>query len=62
MGLVVIPTRVVPASQSALDKFTRDHLRSYAKNIGVECGRSKQDTIRNLIASGKATLCASLGN
>ncbi len=59
---IEISTRVVPASKEALEKFTRDDLRNYAKSLGVDQGQNKNDTIRNLIDSGKATLCASLGN
>lgn len=55
-------TKVVPAGSEQLEKFSRDDLREYANDLGIETGRSKEDTIRNLIASGKATLCASLGN
>ena len=62
MGFVVITTKVVPASAEALRKFSREDLRDYAESIGVERGRNKEDTIRNLVKSGKATLCASLGN
>lgn len=62
MGLIVIETRVVPATVDALMEFTRDDLRDYAETLDVDKGRNKSDTIRNLMASGKATLCASLGN
>ena len=62
MGLMNITTKVVPASAEALKKFSRNDLRNYAESLGVEAGRNKGDTIRNLINSGKATLCASLGN
>lgn len=58
----VVKTRVIPASKEALEKFTRDELREYAEGLGIERGQDKDDTIRNLLASGKATLCASLGD
>lgn len=59
---MTITTKVVPASKEALEKFTRQELRDYAKSLGVERGQDKEGTIRNLLKSGKATLCASLGN
>lgn len=62
MGYVVITTKVVPASKEALEKFNRKDLREYAQDLGVEVGQNKSDTIDNLVKSGKATLCASLGN
>jgi len=54
--------KFVPASREALEMFSRDELRRYAESIGVDRGRSKQDTIDNLINSGKATLCATIGD
>lgn len=60
--IIEIPTRVVPASREALEKFNHKDLRDYAKSLGIEPGRSKVDTIIFLMESGKATLCASLGN
>ncbi len=62
MGYVIIKTKVIPASREALVEFSRDDLRDYAKSIGVKRGRDKDETILNLLASGHATLCASLGD
>ena len=59
---IQVPTRVVPASREALQLFPVDKLREYARDLGVPRGRSKKDTIENLVKSGKATVCASLGN
>lgn len=57
-----IETKVIPATGEALSRFSRQELRDYASCLGVERGRSKEDTIRNLIASGKATMLAQLGD
>lgn len=58
----VVETQVVPATKEALERFTREDLRNYAESLGVERGRNKIDTINNLLASGKATLLAQLGD
>lgn len=58
----VVTTHVVTAHLDALEKFTRQELRDYAKSLGVERGQNKRDTIRNLLLSGKATLLAQLGD
>lgn len=62
MGYIEIETKVVPASKEALEKFSRKALRDYADALEVPKGRSKEDTIQNLLDSGRATLCAALGN
>lgn len=60
-------TRVVPASDEALERFTKAELIAYAVDIGVADDRKvcrplpKQEIIDALVRSGKATLCASLG-
>lgn len=58
---VEIETRIVSAQPEALIKFSREALGRYAESLGVERGRNKADTVANLMKSGKATLCASLG-
>jgi len=62
LNLAAVKVRVVPASWEALEKFSHAELRAYAVDLGVKRGRCKDDTILNLLKSGKATLCASLGN
>jgi hypothetical protein len=58
----VIETQVVPAWAPALERFTREELREYAKSINVERGQNKHDTIRNLLESGRATMLVQLGD
>jgi hypothetical protein len=55
-------SQVIPATCRELECFARDELRDYAKSIGVEIGQNKEDIIANLIESGRATICATLGN
>ncbi len=62
MGYVEIPTRVVPASREALEKFSATNLKEYAKDICGKRARNKVEAIDLLVVSGRATLCASLGN
>ena len=57
-----VPTRVVPATFEALAKFPAKELRNYAMCLGINPGPNKEQTIQALMESGKATLCASLGN
>ena len=45
-----------------LDKYPHKELAEYARSIGVAVGKTKQETIDNLVRSGKATICAWLGN
>ena len=61
-NLRVVETQVIKATRESLEKFTRKELRYYAKSINVKVGRSKDDTIANLLLSGKATILAQLGN
>ncbi len=56
------PVRVISALYTNLEEFSHDELREYAKRLEVQRGRSKRDTIENLLASGKATICATLGD
>lgn len=62
MGFIVIPQKVVPATFDQLMRFSLKDLRGYAKTLGVESAGSKQTIASALASSGKATLCASLGN
>lgn len=47
--------RVTPDATacSVLSRYTREDLRAIARRLGVDRGRDKGDTARNLIASGK---------
>lgn len=60
--LFEIPTRVVPASAEALNKFPATALRDYAHEVCSQRAKTKAEAIGLLIASGRATLCACLGN
>lgn len=59
---VEIPTRVVPARVEALEKFPAKALKDYAYGLGSRRTRTKAEAIDWLLASGRATLCASLGD
>ena len=60
---VEITTRVIPAHLDGLEKFPVKDLRGYAKCLGLDVtGMSKDEICEALVASGKATVCASLGN
>lgn len=59
---VEVSTHVVPATLVALNKFTREELREYAKSLNIERGQNKEDTIRNLLESGRATILVQLGD
>lgn len=48
------------AIETELRKRTRSYLRDTAKQLGVERGQNKHDTIRNLIRSGKVQAVVSL--
>lgn len=41
--------------------FTRQELREYAKDLGVNRGRDKSETINNLVTSGLARVTVRLG-
>ena len=58
----VIAPRVVPASREALLCFTMKDLRAYAKELGVRSSSSKWVLVDDILRSGKATLCAFLGD
>ena len=55
-------SQVIKATAEQLRAFTRDELRHYAKGLGLPVGQNKDNTIFILLQSGKATLCATLGN
>jgi hypothetical protein len=57
-----VQTKVVTASEFQLWNFNHADLKKYARDLGVPIGKTKLETIKNLMASHKATLCASLGN
>ena len=59
---VEIPTQVVPASAEALEKFLARDLIRYAEEVCGQRAKTKARAIHLLIASGRATLCASLGD
>lgn len=41
--------RRIMVDEHILSRFTRDELRTFASAIGVDRGRNKADTIRNLL-------------
>lgn len=51
-----VETRVIHAEFDDLMKFSHNELRHYARSIGVEVGKTKEETALNLYTSGKATL------
>ncbi len=57
-----VPTRVVPATAEALAKFPVKDLKAYAMELTGQRAKNKAEAIGLLIASGRATLCASLGD
>ena len=59
---VEIETKVIKADREALMSFSCRLLREYAYQLGIERGRNKEDVVNNLLESGRATLCASLGD
>lgn len=59
---VHVETKVVPATEHQLRKFSMATLKDYAKMLGVTPCGSKADLARKLVETGKATLCASVGN
>lgn len=62
MGYIEIPTRVVPASLAALEKFLAKDLINYAEELCGQRARTKTEAVGLLVGSGRATLCASLGD
>jgi hypothetical protein len=54
--------KVHPATRNMLECYPLKELKQYARSIGVKPGRTKDQTIHRLMVSGKATICASLGN
>ena len=63
ISMTELTLRVVPATYSQLMAFSFNELKNYARALGVRVdGRSKAGTALNLMQSGKATLCATLGD
>lgn len=59
----LLTPRVIPATREMLDRFTAKELWGYAQSLGVYSQfRTKDHVIGNLIASGRATICATLGD
>jgi hypothetical protein len=54
--------RTIPVNWKALEYFTRDELRDYARALDPEVplGRNKADVIANLAACGKAKMIVQL--
>lgn len=59
---VSLSNRVHPATRNMLEVYPLRELKYYAETLGVEVGKTKEQTIDNLMASGKATICGSLGD
>lgn len=57
---MITVTTCATASAESLRLFTKADLRAFAKSIGVDRGRTKEDTIRHLIESELVTVSASL--
>jgi hypothetical protein len=68
MRLVLMESKVIKIRyrtwgfRHMLGHFSRDELRDYARSIGVRTGRNKQDTITNLMESGKLSISVTLGD
>ena len=60
--IIEIETHVIQATTIMLEKFSHRDLKGYAEAIGVRIGKCKNETIENLMASGKATVLAQLGS
>jgi len=58
----VITQKIIPATRETLRLFSIKDLRRYAKDLGVQTGKTKETIIENLMRSGKATLLAQLGD
>ena len=54
--------RVHFATRNMLDCYPHRELKEYAMALGIEVGKTKDETIANLLRSNKATICGSLGN
>ncbi len=59
---VSLSNRVHPATRNMLECYPLRDLKYYAEQLGVEVGKTKEQTIDNLMASGKATICGTLGD
>ena len=54
--------RIIKAYRKDLSIFSLTELREYAKNLNVPIGKNREDVILHLMISGKATICATLGD
>lgn len=54
--------RVIPATCELLEHFSREELRDYARSLGLPQGGTKPEIIARLLASGNATVLATLGD
>lgn len=54
--------RIIRAVNKDLEAFTLEELREYAKSLNLPIGGNKKDVILHLLHSGKATICATLGD
>lgn len=54
--------KVIRAVNKDLEAFTREELREYAKTLDLPIGGNKKDVVLHLLHSGKATICATLGD
>ena len=57
-----VTPRVIHPTYQQLAAFTHAELREYAAGLGVQACRGKSDTIMNLLESGRARMCATLGD
>ncbi len=55
---------VIPATPESLAKFPVKDLRSYARDLEIKFGpkTNKKRIVQRLFDSGRATLCATLGD
>ena len=58
----VLETRVLPATRKMLERFSHEELALYAESLGVVASRGKHRTITLILATGKATVLAQLGD
>lgn len=65
IGNVTLTTysmKVFPATREMLLAYPHQELCQYAKSRGVKPGRTKAQTVDNLLRWGQATICGSLGD
>ena len=59
---IAIETRVIVPTREQLDAFSFAELKRYAEGIEIKPAKTKAETIERLLKTGKATLCANLGD